>query len=387
MIDRRATLLLSAGHLFTDLNQGAMPALLPFFVAEYGLTYQQAAGLVFAATFASSVVQPLFGRYADRFSAAWLMPVGILAAGFGLALTGVVTDYWLMAAVLMLSGLGVAAFHPEAARSMNAAAGERKATGMSFFSMGGTAGFAVGPLLATALMLAFGVRGAVLLALPALGMAGVLFTQLRALPRLRLSRPRAVGEAAGAPEAIDAWRHFGVLSAAIISRSVLFFGFNTFLPLYWIDSLGQSPAAGGTILSLWLGCGVIGTLLGGRLADRYGARRVGLMTSLVLVPLVVVFVMVRQPLLAGALIVLMSILLAAPGSGLMVLGQGYLPNHIGVASGVTIGLSVSVGGATAPVLGWLADQFGIPSALASMAVMPLLIAVLLWILPRLRTNS
>ncbi len=381
MIDRRATLLLSAGHLFTDLNQGAMPALLPFFVAEYHLSYQQAAGLVFAATIASSIVQPLFGRYADRYPAAWLMPVGVIAAGLGLALTGAVSNYWLMAAVLMLSGLGVAAFHPEAARSMNAAAGERKATGMSFFSMGGTAGFAVGPLMATGLMLAFGVRGALLLALPALGMGAVLFSQLRALPVLKV-RPKHAAPLPG--EAPDAWGAFGLLSGAIIFRSVLFFGFNTFLPLYWIDVLGQSPAAAGTILSVWLGSGVIGSLVGGRLADRYGARAVGTVTSLIIVPLLIAFVLLRQPLLAGMLIALMSILLAAPGSGLMVLGQGFLPNHIGVASGVTIGLSVSVGGATAPVLGWLADQFGIPSALGSLAVIPVLIAIMLLTLPRSR---
>ena len=381
MIDRRATLLLSAGHLFTDLNQGAMPALLPFFVAEYDLSYQQAAGLVFAATIASSIVQPLFGRYADRRPAAWLMPVGVIAAGLGLALTGLVRDYWLMAAVLMISGLGVAAFHPEAARSMNAAAGERKATGMSFFSMGGTTGFAVGPLVATGLMLAFGVRGALLLALPALGMGAVLFSQLRALPVLKL-RPKHAGPVPG--EAPDAWGSFGLLSGAIIFRSVLFFGFNTFLPLYWIDVLGQSPAAAGTILSVWLGSGVVGSLVGGRLADRYGARRVGVVTSLIIVPLLIAFVLLRQPLLAGALIALMSILLAAPGSGLIVLGQGFLPNHIGVASGVTIGLSVSVGGATAPALGWLADRFGIPSALGSLAIIPVLIAVMLLTLPRVR---
>ena len=377
-MDRRATLLLSAGHLFTDLNQGAMPALLPFFVAEYHLSYREAAGLVFAATIASSVVQPLFGRYADRSRAAWLMPAGVFLAGLGLALTGVVREYWLIALVLSVSGLGVAAFHPEAARSMNAAAGPRKATGMSVFSMGGTAGFALGPLLVTGLMLAFGLRGTVLLAMPALGMALVLLSQLRVLPALSFTRPYAVGGA------VDAWRPFGVLAAAIIIRSAMFFGFSTFLPLYWLDVLGQTPAAAGSILSLWLGSGVIGSLIGGRLADRYGAQRVGLVTSLLIVPLIILFVLVQQPLVGALLLMVMSILLAAPGSGLMVLGQGYLPNHVGVASGVTIGLSVSVGGATAPLLGWLADNFGIPTALASLAVMPLAIAVLLWMLRRYR---
>jgi len=148
--------LLSAGHLFTDINQGAMPAVLPFLVAQYSFTYQQAAGLVFAATVLSSVMQPLFGQYADRAAAAWLMPAGILLAGLALSVVGLAHNYWLMALVLMLSGLGVAAFHPEAARAMNAAAGPRKSTSMSVFSIGGSTGFALGPLLATALMLNYG---------------------------------------------------------------------------------------------------------------------------------------------------------------------------------------------------------------------------------------
>jgi FSR family fosmidomycin resistance protein-like MFS transporter len=377
---RRAVAVLSAGHLFTDLNQGAMPAMLPFFVAEYHLTYQQAAGLVFAATVASSVVQPLFGNYADRTPARWLMPVGVLVAGLGMALTGAAGNYWLMAGVLMLSSLGVAAFHPEAARTMNAAAGERKATGMSVFSMGGSGGFALGPLLATALMLNFGVRGSLLLAIPAVGMALVLFNQLRRLPRLAAARPHLAETGAAGPR--DAWAPFSRLIAAVIFRSIIFFGFNTFLSLYWINYLGQSPATGGAVLALWLLSALAGALIGGRLSDRYGARQVGLATSLVIVPLLVGFVSIPHPVLAAGVVAAIGTLLAMPSSGLMVLGQELLPNHIGVASGVTIGLSVSVGGATAPLLGWLADHYGIPAALVSLAVLPLLIALLLWTLPR-----
>ena len=377
---RRAVAVLAAGHLFTDLNQGAMPAMLPFCVAEYHLSYQQAAGLVFAATVASSIVQPLFGQYADRAPAAWLMPAGVLLAGLGMSLTGFAGNYWLMAGVLLVSGLGVAAFHPEAARTMNAAAGERKATGMSVFSMGGSGGFALGPLLATALMLNFGVRGALLLAVPAVGMALVLFSQLRRLPVLPVARPRLAGDSAAG--ARDAWAPFSRLIAAVIGRSIIFFGFNTFLSLYWTRILGQSPAAGGAILALWLLAALAGALIGGRMSDRFGARQVGLWTSLMMLPLLVGVVWVRQPVLAAVVLAAIGTLLAAPSSGLMVLGQELLPNHIGVASGVTIGLSVSVGGATAPLLGWLADHYGIPSALVSLAVFPALIAILLWTLPR-----
>jgi FSR family fosmidomycin resistance protein-like MFS transporter len=379
---RGAIGLLAAGHLFTDINQGAMPALLPFLVAEYRYSYQQAAGLVFAATVLSSVMQPLFGHFVDRARAAWLMPAGILLSGLALALVGVAHDYWLMAAVLMLSGLGVAAFHPEAARSMHAASGLRQSTNMSVFSLGGSTGFALGPLLATGLMLAYGVRGSLLLIVPAAAMALVLASQLWRMP----ARPATLGHNPGAALAgqarpRDHWAPFSLLMGAVILRSIIFFGLNTFIALYWINVLGQPKATGGIILTTWLVFGLLGALIGGRLCDRYTVRRFGWWASLAMLPVLLAFVALRQPIPAAILVSLLGILYAAPAAGMLVLGQELLPNHIGVASGLTIGLSASVGGATAPLLGWVADHYGIPTALTALAVLPVLIALLMWSLP------
>jgi len=369
--------LLAAGHLFTDINQGAMPALLPFLVAEYRFSYQQAAGLVFAATVLSSVMQPLIGHFADRARAAWLMPAGILLSGLALALVGVTRDYWLMAAVLMLSGLGVAAFHPEAARSMHAASGARQSTNMSVFSFGGSTGFALGPLLATGLMLAYGVRGSLVLIVPAAAMALVLASQLWRMP----ARPATVDHARGRASGRDQWWPFSRLMGAVILRSIIFFGLNTFIALYWINVLGQPTASGGIILTIWLLVALLGALIGGRMCDRFSVRRFGWWTSLAMLPVLLAFVAWRQPIPAAILVSVLGILYAAPSAGMLVLGQEMLPNHIGVASGLTIGLSASVGGATAPLLGWVADHYGIPTALTCLAVLPLLIALLMWSLP------
>ena len=148
---------LSAGHLFTDIAQGSVPALLPFLVMERHFSYTAAASLVFAISASSSVVQPLFGQVADRLALAWLLPVSILLTGAGLALGAQATTFALVLLAFALSGLGVAAFHPEAARQAYLASGDRRATGMSWFTVGGGVGFALAPMLTTALVVGWGI--------------------------------------------------------------------------------------------------------------------------------------------------------------------------------------------------------------------------------------
>lgn len=377
---RRAIAIFTAGHVFTDLNQGALPALLPFFTLAFNFSYAQAAGLTFAATIASSIVQPLFGQLADRVPAQWLIPAGVFFAGLGMSLIGVVPSYPLMVLALIISGLGVAAFHPEAARGMHAASGPLKATSMSVFSMGGSAGFAIGPLLATFLMQAFGTPGTIALLIPAVFITVIILSQQRRLPKHVVTHGHAA--ATDGPAKVDAWKPFWVLSAALIFRSIFFFGFNTFLPLYWVNVLGLTPSQGGLALALYLGLGLAGVLIGGRLADRVGMRRLTLWATLIVCPVLLLFLTAHQVLPAVLVLIPLGLIVAAPGSSLVVMGQDFLPNHIGVASGVTIGLSVSVGGAAAPLLGRMADLYGLQFALTALAFLPVLSAVLVWRLPR-----
>jgi FSR family fosmidomycin resistance protein-like MFS transporter len=177
-MDRPSVALLSVGHVCTDLCQGAVPALLPFLSIQMHLSYTAAAGLILATNLASSVIQPLFGYVADSFSAPWLVPVGLLIAGGGLTLASIAPSYVWIALSLALSGIGIAAFHPEAARLMHVTAGRKKTTGMSIFSMGGSLGFALGPLVTTALLIALGLSGTALLLIPIALMALVLLGSL-----------------------------------------------------------------------------------------------------------------------------------------------------------------------------------------------------------------
>src|ERR1700750_2167839 len=233
-LDRRSMAVLSLGHLCVDLCQGVLPALLPFLIAAHHWSYGQGWALVLAARVSSSITQPLFGHLSDGRSLPWLMPGGVALAAIGISLAGVSGDYWLTFGVVVASGLGVAAFHPEASRFANYVAGARRATAMSFFSVGGNAGLALGPATVTPLALAFGLSGTPLVAVLPLAVAVVIAFELTRLQRLRPAGAAPRGHAGDADTPRAQWRPFIRLTLAIAARSVVFFGLTTLVPLYFV---------------------------------------------------------------------------------------------------------------------------------------------------------
>ena len=111
-IDSRVYLL-SCGHFSVDWAQGAIPALLPYFISVCHLSYQAAGTLIFANILLSSLLQPIFGYYADKVSRPWFAPLGLIVSGFAVAAMGFVSDYAVIFALSMLSGTGSAIYHPD----------------------------------------------------------------------------------------------------------------------------------------------------------------------------------------------------------------------------------------------------------------------------------
>jgi len=367
VVDRRGLGALTASHVVNDLYQGAVPALLPFLVLERGYSYAAVTGITLAATLLSSVVQPAFGVLLDRRPLPWLTPAGLVVAGVGIGLAGVSEAYWLTWAAVALSGLGVAAYHPAAARAARVAEGA-SAQGWSWFSVGGNVGVALGPVVVTPVLLAYGVAGTPLLAIPSLVAALVLVglqRRVSAVPGRSKGRAARVGRTAD-----DDWRSFGWLTALVVIRSIGYFGVSSLLALYVVDRFGAGQAAGSVILTVFLGVGAFSTLAGGWAADRYG-RVVVVRTgyALCMPGLALLLAAPGLPAAVGAA-VLLGIGLYLPFSVQTTLGQEYLPNRVGTASGVTIGLAVSAGGAFAPVFGVLSDAYGLSWALAALLAFP-----------------
>jgi len=374
---------LSAGHLFTDVSQGAVAALVPFLVAERGLSLAAAGSLVLAVTVSSSIVQPLFGYFSDRKPLPALMPLGVMFGGLGISLVGVAPNYPLILLCTVLSGLGVAAFHPESARFANYVSGSRRARGMSFFSVGGNAGFALGPMISTPLVLYFGLSGTLFLALPALLMGLVLFYEL---PRLVSFRPEAAATDEKGAKAEEDWWPFTRMVMVVGIRSFVYFGLVTFVAEYYIRELETSPALANTALSVMLFAGAVGTLVMGPLADRTGRRAVLAGAMFLLSPLIYSFTL-SGPLPGMVFLAFVGAATIGTFGVTVVMGQEYLPGRIGVAAGVTLGLSIGLGGVGAPVFGAIADNYGLPTMMLTLAALPLVGLALTLSLPRRATET
>lgn len=362
----RLIALLALGHLVIDLNQGSLPAVLPFLREAHGLTYAAAATIVLVANLTSSLVQPLFGYFADQTARRWMLPLSVFLSGAGLALMGVAPGYGAVLGLVVAMGLGVAAYHPEGYKAATGVAGDRKATALSWFSLGGNVGLALGPPAITALVTGFGLAGSLGMLAPAT-LATVLL--LAALPSLtRSAAPPTVATAT--VRGVNMPGAMALLILLVAIRSWTQLGFTTFVPFYYIDHLRADPRLVGPLLFVFLGAGALGTVIAGPLADRWGARPFMRWVFLAAVPFGLLFLTITGP-AAFLVLALFGAVLTSSFTVSVVLGQAYLPRNAGMASGLIVGFAIGAGGFGVTALGWVADRWSLPAALWVSALLPL----------------
>jgi len=355
--------------------------LLPFLVAQRHYTYAAVGAFVLAASIGGALMQPLVGHYGDRTGALWLMPAGLVVAGAGIGVVGLVNDRTFALFAVAVCSIGVAAYHPEGARWARRAAGSAVATGMSIFSVGGGVGYALGPLLVAGVVVPLGLRGTpVLMVLPVAAAIAlmVLLRRMGAQANDDMRAERAQGRQ------VEEWGAFARIALMNGVQSGVVSGLFAYVPLYLV-ARGTSPGTSNAMSTVMLSAAAVGTLVGGRAADRIGRRVVLIAPLLVLVPLIAVV----PSLGFGALIPLAIVIGFAMNTNIslvIVLAQEYLPGRLGLASGVTVGVSVGMGGLVVELLSLLASAVGRsagPSAaLYVVAGMPVLAAALAASLPR-----
>ena len=370
-LNKKALAILSAGHLVTDINQGALPALLPFFKEAFNLSYTTAGVILLFGNLTSSVIQPAFGYLSDRRPFGWFLPLAPFFACLGLSITGIIPNFPFLILCVMVSGFGVASFHPEGFKTAYFFTGEKKATGMSIFAVGGNFGLAIGPIFALTLVTSFGLKGTLGMIVPGILMTIVLLFSLSWLSAPVHSAYKQREEETKQPLSKAQIKSLSLLIAIVIMRAWTQFGLVTYIPFYYIDYLKGNPLYAGKLVSTFMMAGVLGTLIGAPLADRWGHKEFISVTMLLVSPLLFIF-HYTEGLLVFIALGAAGMVLIATFSVTVVMAQAILPRHLGMASGLMVGFAIGTGGIGVTLLGMIADMGGVPLAMKIIFILPVI---------------
>ncbi|MGD0918207.1 MAG: MFS transporter [Thermodesulfobacteriota bacterium] len=370
-MNKKALAILSAGHLVTDVNQGALPALLPFFKAALNLSYTTTGVILLFGNLTSSVIQPLFGYLSDRRPMGWFLPLAPFIACLGMSITGLIPHYSLLLICVVVCGIGIASFHPEGFKTAYFFTGEKKATGMSIFAVGGSLGFAIGPIWALTLVTTFDFKGTLVMIVPGILMAIILLLNHSMLTSPVRTAFTAVENGEKVPLSRNQKISLLVLVSVATVRSWTQLGLVSYIPFYYIDYLKGNPLYAGKLVTTFLMAGALGTVVGGPLADRWGHKNFLLATLILSFPLLLLFYHSRG-LMAFILIGISGMILVSTFALTTVMAQAALPQHLGAASGLMVGFTMGAGGIGVTLLGTIADHWGVPMAMKAIFVTPLL---------------
>lgn len=352
------------GHTVVDTSQNVLPVVLPLLHARFGLSYAQVGLAAALLNLSSSVIQPVFGWISDRWGIQWFIPAGIVWTGTLMGVIGLVPNYWALLLVVTMTGIGTAAFHPVASMAAAHASSAQRGLGMSLFSAGGNLGFAAGPILMTWILAWFSLSGTVLLMGLGLLTAGLIHGYRREIEvPFTGQRRRHDREDAPIP-----WGKLSGLCVLITLRSWGASGMVVFLPLFLIGQ-GMTLSLTGRALFVLLFFGALGGMLGGHLSDRVGRQKV-IATSLLLYPPLMATALTLQGPLRWILLAVAGMALLASNSVTVVFAQELLPRHIGMASGLTLGLSFGAGGLGVGVSGVMADLLGLAPSVWTLVLLP-----------------
>lgn len=367
------------GHAVADFGSGAIPVMIPYLKEAFGLSYSQVGLIFFLNNLTASVIQPLFGYLTDKRSLPWLLPLCAALVGICLGLSGHATSYNLYLLAIIITGVACAAFHPQASRSVRLLSElHNRGKNMGYFLVFGNGGMAIGSLAMTAFLTLSGdMKNSIYFAIPGVLVALLLYFNM---DKITISEVLPTTQSAVSSKSSLPFKSLLLVLTFIFIRSTTHAGIAAYIPLYYI-TMGMDKTLASSLLSIYLIAGAMGTLFGGNLSDKLSRKQVIVGSMLIIIPML--YLMPRTAgLPAAALLAVTGFFFLASFGPTVLIAQDLMPNYIGLASGLSIGLSVGLGGCGVLALGTLADYIGLEAILKFLAIMPLLAALLAMMFPK-----
>lgn len=374
-------------HLLNDTVQSVVPAIFPILKESLQLSNLQLGLIAFALNITSSLLQPVIGLYSDRKPKPYLLPIGMIFTFFGLFGLAFAPSLLLIIASVIFIGIGSATFHPEGSKVSYMAAGARRGLAQSIYQVGGNAGQSLAPILTVIIFVPFGQFGAiyftsiVLLAIIVLSYIAKWYKkQLQLTPRIKKnSHPVA------SFSQLNKQISFAIILLIILVFARSWYGaaITNFFPIYVIEEYGVTVKQSQIFIFIFTAAGVIGTFIGGPLADRFGKRNMIFFSMLGSVPFVLLLPHLNIFWTYPALFMI-GIIILSSFSVTVVYAQELLPGKIGLVSGLIVGLAFGMGAIGSIAIGGLADLFGMKNVMVFAGFLPLL-GILTFLLPSDRT--
>jgi FSR family fosmidomycin resistance protein-like MFS transporter len=356
---------MASAHVMVDGYGNIYAPLLPLLIPKLGLSLAAAGTLTMLFQMSASVSQIGFGRLADRWRPRFLVMAGPVVSVSVLSLIGLASTPAMLAAVLVVGGLGAAAFHPPAAALAHRLGGDRPGLAMSAYITGGTLGFSLGPLMFAPFAERFGLAWTPLLAVP--GLAVVAFFLTRVPPM-----PLHASAGGGFRELRPYAKPLGLLYTIVVLRTLTAIAFSTFVPVM-LTRRGLTITQAGSAVAVYLLASGLGGFFGGPAADRFGAKRIIALSLVLATPF-----LFAAPFLSGwafvAMLAIGGLFLQSTLPVNVTFAQTLAPVSAATVSSIMMGFGWGTGGLTVPFVGMIADRVGIEATLSGLALVPILAA-------------
>lgn len=367
----------SMAHLLNDAMQSVVPAVFPIFQEQLQLSFVQIGWVAFTLNITASVLQPLIGLYTDRKPIPILLPLGMVFTLLGMVGLAVAPSYSILLLAAALIGVGSSVLHPESSRVAHLAAGKGKGFAQSVFQVGGNAGQALAPLMVAFVISPRGQYGFLWFTL--LAVIGIVIQYRISRWYREQTSAAAVARRKANTSAVTAARFskpfiafvLGILIMMLFSKFVYLASMTGYYAFYYMDTYKLPLERAQLALFALQFAGMVGTFLGGPLADRFGRQRIIWFSILGTAPFSLLLPY-GGPTGSILLCIAIGLILMSGFSVIIVYAQELLPGHVGTIAGLFFGLSFGLAGLGSVVMGWLMDTHSVELMVKVCAFLPLL---------------
>ena len=376
--NKKAVKWLAAGHFVNDIYTGILNPIMPFIAAKLGITLAMATVVISISNIFSSLLQPIFGFFADNMLKRVFIFWGLILSSIFIPLAPLAQNIYFLILFMILGSIGSSFYHPQASGFVNrfSSINNTCADDMGFFISMGSIGYSFGPLIAASVTQYLGMNKMPILSIIGLSLALTMFMFVPKLSNIE-KKPeyKTFKETFCAILTNQKMNYLMIISMmkVLVTTSCC-----TLLPFLWKD-MGYSPFYIGAALFLFIIAGGFGSLCSHKIEIILGTKQLLYLSMISTFPLIILFSItyLHHPIFSIITFVIIGFttMLAQPVT--MVMGQTLLPQYKSVVAGFMNGFAWGVVAISLSLIGLTAQHYGITNVLIILSIFPVISSILI----------